>query len=194
VSRLILASASPRRRELLEGLGLSFEVRPVDIDESPRTGEQAEELVRRLAHDKAAALVNDTDALVLAADTLVVLDRRVLGKPGDEAEARAMLASLQGRDHEVLTAVALRDLASGEHRLEVDRTTVRMGPMDATRLDWYVSTGEPMGKAGAYAIQGLGALLVESIDGNYTNVVGLPLPTVRALFASLGRDLLELRA
>jgi septum formation protein len=199
VSRLILASASPRRRDLLAALGVAFEVRPVEVDESPRDGEPPEALVRRLAGAKAAAIGGDgregaAGAVVLAADTLVVLAGRVLGKPVDEAEARSMLAELQDREHEVLTGVAVRDLASGEERLEVARTRVRLGPLDAERIDWYVRTGEPMDKAGAYAIQGLGALLVDSIDGNYTNVVGLPLPTVRMLLADLGHDLMEYRS
>ncbi len=195
MSRLILASASPRRRELLEGLGLAFEVRPVDIDESPGEGEEAPALVRRLAREKAAAIENDGDSddVVLAADTLVVLDGRVLGKPVDAADARHMLGRLAGRTHTVLTGVAIRDLGSGDERVTVSSTEVTIGALDPERIAWYVSTGEPMDKAGAYAIQGLGALLVESIRGNYTNVVGLPLPAVRATLAALGRDLLEFR-
>ena len=195
MSRLILASASPRRRELLEGLGLAFEVRPVDIDESPGEGEEAPALVRRLAREKAAAIENDGDSddVVLAADTLVVLDGRVLGKPVDAADARRMLGSLAGRTHTVLTGVAIRDLGNGDERVTVSSTDVTIGALDPERIAWYVSTGEPMDKAGAYAIQGLGALLVESIRGNYTNVVGLPLPAVRATLAALGRDLLEFR-
>ena len=192
--RLVLASASPRRRRLLETLGLDFEVRPVDLDESPLDGEAPEEMVLRLARAKAEAAVGgDGSELVLAADTIVVLDGRILGKPADAADARRLLTDLQGREHAVLTGVALADSATGERRAALDRTAVRIAPLDAERIAWYVATGEPMDKAGAYAIQGIGAALVESIDGNYTNVVGLPLPTVRRLLGDLGLELLELR-
>ncbi len=195
MSRLILASASPRRRELLAGLGLDFDVRPVDIDESPREGEAPADLVRRLAHEKAAAIEpgpeDGSDPVVLAADTLVVLDGQVLGKPRDRADARRMLGELAGRRHTVLTGVELRRPSDGAERRGVASTEVEIGPLTDEQITWYVGTGEPMDKAGAYAIQGLGALLVESIRGNYTNVVGLPLPMVQSLMVELGRDLEE---
>ena len=131
---------------------------------------------------------------MLAADTVVVVDGVLLGKPRDAAEARTMLATIAGREHEVLTGIALR--ASGPPPREaasVERTRVRVASLDADEIDWYVASGEPMDKAGAYAIQGLGALLVEEVYGNYTNVVGLPLPATRRLFGQLGLDLHEFR-
>ncbi|MEM7480587.1 MAG: Maf family protein [Acidobacteriota bacterium] len=187
---LILASASPRRRELLGHLGLAFEVRPMDIDETPRLGEAPAAYVARLAAEKAAAAARDGE-WVLAADTIVVLDGEILGKPVDEADARAMLGRIAGRGHIVLTAVELRH---GVDRAgTVEHTRVRMADLSKERIAWYVATGEPMDKAGAYGIQALGALLVEEVEGNYSNVVGLPLPATGRLFEQLGADLLEFR-
>ena len=190
MTRLILASGSPRRRELLDGLGLDFLVRPVDLDESVLEGEDPVAYVGRLADAKARARAVP-DELVLAADTIVVLDGRILGKPTDPADARSMLRSIAGRRHEVLTGVAVH--AAGEERTEagVERSLVRIGEISDAEIDWYVDTEEPLDKAGSYAIQGLGALFVEVVDGNYTNVVGLPLPLTRRLFRRLGHDLLE---
>ncbi len=189
--RLVLASASPRRRELLAGLGLTPPVRPVDVDETPRDGEPAADCVLRLARAKAEAEARPGE-LVLAADTLVVLDGRILGKPAGPAEARAMLTDLAGRDHLVMTGVAVRDVDAGRTAAAVETTRVSIAPLEAARIAAYVATGEPLDKAGAYAIQGLGALFVERIDGNYSNVVGLPLPLTRRLCAELGYDLLGL--
>lgn len=188
ISRLVLASASPRRRELLASLGLAFTVRPAAIDESPLAGEAPDVYVERLAVAKARA-EGAPGELVLAADTVVALDGELLGKPAGPGEAQAMLARLAGRRHEVFTGVALRD-PDGE-RLErtVERTSVDIAPLSAERIAWYVDTGEPLDKAGAYAIQGFGALFVTHIEGNYTNVVGLPLPAVRDLFTRLGHKL-----
>ncbi|HET9229561.1 MAG TPA: Maf family protein [Thermoanaerobaculia bacterium] len=178
----MLASGSPRRRELLEGLGLRFRVRPVDLDESPLPGEAPRDYVLRLALEKATARVEPGE-LVLAADTTVVVDGEILGKPQDDEDARRMLRLLSGRDHSVLTGIALGDAA------EVDETRVRFAPLSDAEIDWYVATGEPRDKAGAYAIQGLGSLFVESVEGNYWNVVGLPVPRLYRLFARLGYDL-----
>lgn len=186
--QLILASASPRRRELLASLGLAFGVRPVAIDESPLDGEAPDAYVERLAVAKASA-EGAAGELVLAADTVVALDDELLGKPADPAEARAMLARLAGRRHEVFTGVALRDPHAERLERSVARTSVDIAPLSADRIAWYVDTGEPLDKAGAYAIQGLGALFVTHIEGNYTNVVGLPLPAVHDLFVRLGHDL-----
>ncbi len=186
--RLVLASASPRRRELLRSLGLAPLVRPVDVDETPLPGETAEQCVLRLARAKAAARAEPGE-LVLAADTLVTLDGELLGKPANADEARAMLARLAGREHLVATGVALRDGTDGRTAAGIARTRVRMAALDAGQIAGYVATGEPLDKAGAYAIQGLGAWWVEAIDGNYSNVVGLPLPLVRRLAAELGVDL-----
>jgi septum formation protein len=191
----VLASGSPRRRELLAGLDLAFTVRPADVDESPLAGEAAAACVERLALAKAvtsagaAAAAGEAAELVLAADTLVVLDGRMLGKPRDAAEARRMLASIAGREHTVLTGVALLEAPGGHRAATVEASRVRMAPMTPAELDWYVATGEPLDKAGSYAVQGKGGLFVEAVDGNYTNVVGLPLPATYRLFAALGYDL-----
>lgn len=191
---LILASASPRRRELLAGLGLRFAVRPADIDETPRDGEAPADYVRRLAQEKAAAVDEDA-ALVLAADTTVVIDGEILGKPEDQADARRMLGLLAGREHEVLTGIALcgplRETGprTASH---VESSRVRMAALSAEEIAWYAATGEPLDKAGAYAVQGLGVLFVEAVSGNHSNVVGLPIPAVYRLFAALGYDLKDL--
>lgn len=186
---LVLASASPRRRELLGGLGLRFTVRAAEIDETPRPGEDPGAYVLRLAREKARAAARPGE-LVLAADTSVVVGGEILGKPRDGEDAARMLRLLSGREHEVLTGVAVVDMA-GDGRLAsgVDRTAVRMAPLSAEEIAWYVATGEPRDKAGAYAIQGLGSLFVEAVAGNYSNVVGLPVPLVYRLFAELGVDL-----
>lgn len=187
---LILASGSPRRRELLEGLGVRFTVRAVDLDETPRPGEEPRAYVLRLAQEKAAARAAPGE-LVLAADTTVVVDGEILGKPEDAEDARRMLYSLSGRDHVVLTGITLMALDEpGRGQVsEVAETRVRMAALTPEEIAWYVGTGEPMDKAGAYAIQGLGALFVEAVEGNYSNVVGLPVPAVYRLFARLGYDL-----
>ena len=188
--RLVLASASPRRRELLTGLGLEFEVRPVDVDETPRENEEPKAFVERLAREKSQARVDSGEA-VLAADTIVTIDDRLLGKPRDDADAAAMLRRLSGRSHEVLTGVALAS-DRGEPACAIARTEVRFAPLSEDEIAWYVASGEPRDKAGAYAIQGLGAHFVESISGNYSNVVGLPLPTVYRLLGEAGIDLIAL--
>ena len=188
---LLLASGSPRRRELLAQLGLRFTVRAVDIDETPRPGETPEGYVLRLAREKAAAgaeIASAAGTLVLAADTIVILDGELLGKPADGAAARRMLGRLQGREHQVATGVALREGERVASAVEV--STVRFLPMSEGEIAWYVATGEPMDKAGAYAIQGVGGLFIEALVGNFSNVVGLPLPVVHRLFRKLGRDLL----
>jgi septum formation protein len=190
--QLILASGSPRRRLLLGELGLIFETRAVDVDESRLADEPADLMVLRLALAKANADARPEE-LVLAADTIVVLDGQVLGKPADAAEAESMLARLSGHQHEVLTGIALIDASRDRCASGLERTRVRLGSLDEATIRWYVETGEPLDKAGAYAIQGLGALFVEAISGNYTNVVGLPLPLLFRLFAELGFDLLRFR-
>lgn len=188
---VVLASGSPRRRELLQGLGIDFSVRPADLDESLLPGETPDTHVKRLAREKAAHR-SEPGELVLAADTVVVLDGQVLGKPRDPSEARTMLGRLAGRRHTVLSGVALVDGETGRSANGIARTEVQIGPMSPTEIRWYVDTGEPLDKAGAYAIQGLGAIFVEAIDGNYTNVVGLPIPLTRSLFAELDHDLVGL--
>lgn len=188
---LVLASASPRRRELLGGLGLRFTVRAAEIDETPHPGEAPDLYVLRLAREKARAAARPEE-LVLAADTSVVIDGEILGKPLNDADAARMLRLLSGREHEVLTGVAVVETAgAGAGRIVsgVDRTAVRMAQLTPEEIAWYVATGEPRDKAGAYAIQGLGSLWIEAVAGNYSNVVGLPIPRVCRLFAELGYDL-----
>ena len=188
---LVLASASPRRRELLESLDLDFTVRPASVDETANPGERPRDLVRRLAREKAEAAARDGE-WVLAADTIVVVDGAILGKPADRDEARNMLERLQGRWHLVLTGTALRPPA-GDTLHAVESTRVLFAELTPEQIDWYAATGEPDDKAGAYAVQGLGSLFILEIDGNYSNVVGLPLPTVRQLFEGAGSDVREFR-
>jgi septum formation protein len=192
--RLILASSSPRRSAILAELELDFTVRPSDADESPLPGELPEDLVRRLALAKAQARA-EAGELVLAADTIVVIDGQILGKPADPDDARAMLQRLSGREHEVWSGVALAQVTEAGLRVagRVVRTEVRIRTMTAAEIAAYVADGEPMDKAGAYAIQGWGAVYVDAIRGNYTNVVGLPIPAVAACFRELGFDLVEFR-
>jgi septum formation protein len=185
--RLVLASGSPRRRELLAGLGLAFTVRAADVDETPRPGEIPAACVRRLAVAKATAR-SEAGELVLGADTVVVLDGQLLGKPRDPAGARHMLAAIAGREHTVLTGVTLHGESDGRQETAVEASRVRMARMSSREIEWYVATGEPLDKAGSYAVQGVGALFVEAIYGNYTNVVGLPLPATCRLFRALGYD------
>ena len=162
------------------------------MDETPRPGEEPGAYVLRLAREKAQAAARPGE-LVLAADTTVVIDGEILGKPRDDEDAGRMLRLLAGREHEVLTGVALFEADAGHLAARVDRSGVRMAPLSEAELAWYVATGEPRDKAGAYAIQGLGSLFVEAVSGNYSNVVGLPVPVVYRLFAELGHDLKGLR-
>ena len=188
--RLILASASLRRAELLTSAGFSFEVAPAWIDETPYGDEPPADYVLRVARDKAAAAGSTPDlpCPVLAADTVVVADGRLLGKPTDDRDAEQMLRRLSGRVHEVYTGVVL--LAGGHQLAEVVTTRVRFVPLTDAEIHWYVATGEPHGKAGAYAIQGRASRFVDSIDGSWSNVVGLPISTVYALLKRAARDIL----
>lgn len=188
---LVLASGSPRRKELLESLDLDFTVRPAAVDETPNPGERPRDLVRRLAQEKAEAAGRDGE-WVLAADTIVVENGDVLGKPRNRDQAREMLQRLQGRWHLVLTGVALKP-PDGDTLHAVESTRVLFAELTPEQIDWYAGTGEPDDKAGAYAVQGLGSLFVLEIDGNYSNVVGLPLPTVRQLFEGAGSDVRAFR-
>lgn len=176
-SALVLASGSPRRRDLLTCAGVPFSVQPSGADEKIISGENAEDFTRRAARMKAQAVAGrlPPGTWILAADTTVVLDGTVLGKPKNEADAARMLRLLSGRNHKVLTAVVLTQ-AGGDDPLELlCETSVWFRPLDAATIGRYLSTGEPMDKAGSYGIQGRGAMLVSSIEGSYTNVVGLPL-------------------
>ncbi len=183
--RLILGSASPRRRELLAQIGVvPAEVRPADIDETPLKGEDPRRYCRRLAREKAEAVEMAADEAVLAADTIVVMGRRLLGKPADAAAARAYLRALSGRRHRVITAVALR---FGDRLIERDTVTMlRMKPLSDWDIDAYIDTGEWEGKAGAYGIQGYAARFIPWINGSYTGVVGLPLTETAGMLQTAG--------
>ena len=189
---LLLASQSPRRAEILRAVGWPFETFAVEIDESTRGGESPDSYVKRLALEKAEAAARLKHApLVLGADTTVVVDGQILGKPETDADARRMLRLLSDRWHEVLTGVALvarnsNESENGSHHVVAhERTRVRFGPLTEREIDWYVRTGEPADKAGAYAVQGYAALFIEEIEGDYWNVVGLPIRLVYKLANSL---------
>jgi len=184
--RLILASASPRRRELLAQIGIGFTVLAVEADEIPRPGETPEQYVQRVAAEKSwlARQAAGSDWPVLAADTEVVLDGEVFGKPRDFGHARAMLKRLSGREHEVLSAVSLRH--GGTHRQALSRSLVAFRPVADAEIEAYWATGEPCDKAGAYAIQGLGAVFVERLAGSFSGVMGLPVFETAALLRAAG--------
>jgi septum formation protein len=196
--RIVLASASPRRAELLTAAGFSFEVVPADVDERPRSGEAASDYVLRLARDKSAHAWRTLadrradssgerldDCRVIGADTAVVADDVILGKPGDDDEARAMLLRLSGRCHQVMTGVSVRTSTGEIARVETTHVWfLTLAPDD---LSWYISTGEGRDKAGAYAIQGLASRFIPRIDGSYPNVVGLPITLVLELLRAIER-------
>jgi septum formation protein len=191
---LVLASASPRRAELLRAAGFEFEVRPADADETVHPDELPDQYVRRVADAKAqAVLAAAGDRPVIAADTVVVVDGRILGKPVDAEDAAAMLRALSGRRHQVLTGVtvAVRASASREpggiRRLtSVEITDVEFAPLTEAEIAWYVASGEPADKAGAYAVQGRASRFVRRVEGSYSNVVGLPVAVVYRMLAELG--------
>lgn len=184
MSHLVLASGSPRRRAVLSALGLTFDVRPPEVDETVRDGESGTDAARRLAEEKAAAVAAADEELVLAADTIVVLDEHLLGKPAGREEAAEMLGRLSGREHVVITGLALR--ARNEIVSAATPTAVTFRPLDEEEIMAYVRTGEPLDKAGAYGIQGYGSALVERIEGDFFNVMGLPVPTFLDLLRALG--------
>lgn len=175
--RLVLASASPRRRELLTQAGFTFTVQTADIDESVRAGEDPVTYTSRLAQEKAAAvfatLQDVEDVVVLAADTTVAVEGHILGKPVDAEDAARMLRMLQGRRHQVMTGVAV--MSAGETEMHCETTDVFFAPMNDAEIAAYIASGEPMDKAGAYGIQGRAARWITRIEGDYSNVVGLPL-------------------
>lgn len=185
VPALHLASASPRRRDLLAGLGLEFSFGGVDLDETRLAGESPAGMVRRLALAKArAALAGRDDCAILGSDTAVVLGDRVFGKPGSEAEARDMLMALAGRTHDVLTGVAL--IHRGVEDVGMSRSEVRFREISDREAAAYWNTGEPRDKAGGYAIQGLAGIFVESLRGSYTGIIGLPLFETTRMLARAG--------
>jgi septum formation protein len=195
--QLYLASRSPRRRELLQTIGLEPRVMPTDIDERRCPGETARSQVRRLAQAKgrqAGSRLQPSDAagVVLAADTIVLIDGECLGKPADPGEARSMLQRLSGRAHEVLTGVFLTRTDDGRSTCGVECTRVYFRPYDERAVLAYVATGEPLDKAGSYGIQGCGSLLCERIEGSWSNVVGLPMERLPGWMESIGIDLWNL--
>jgi septum formation protein len=184
-SMLVLASSSPRRQELLRNAGIPFEVQPAHIPENPLPGEGARACAERLAREKALAIAEKrpTD-VVLGADTVVVVDGQILGKPTDAADAARMLRLLSGRKHEVITGVCL--LARGQCFMASETTTVTMSAISDAEIAGYVASGEPMDKAGAYAIQGVASRWIPRIEGDYSNVVGLPVALVYRMLRQIG--------
>lgn len=177
---ILLASGSPRRAEILNSVGWEFKKVVPEVDESERDGETPEDYVRRLAREKAEAVSHsDTDATVLAADTTVVVDGRILGKPDDVEHAREMLRTLSGRWHDVLTGVAI--VRSGEVKIGLERTGVKFVEVSEDEIEFLARMGNPLDKAGAYAVQAQAALFIEKINGDYWNVVGLPIGLVYRL-------------
>ena len=185
VDRIILASASPRRAELLRAAGIEFEVMPAHVDETARQGESPHAYVRRVAEAKASAVAGRGKSWpVLAADTTVVVGGRMLGKPADDADATRMLRLLSGRAHEVVTGVALSCRSS--LTTSVESTEVEFAALSQDEIAWYVTTGEPKDKAGAYAIQGYASRFITRIAGSYSNVVGLPIALVYDMLKASG--------
>ncbi len=186
MTRVILASASPRRQELLRQIGVQFEQQVAEIDETPRENESPEAYVTRLAREKARAVhvrLGDDEVPVLGADTAVVVDDEILGKPRDQAHAAAMLRKLAGREHRVLSAVAL----VGRHEAcAVSESRVRFRPLTDDEIAAYWRTGEPSGKAGGYAVQGIGAIFIEQLHGSFSGVMGLPVYETAQLLQEFG--------
>ena len=186
-NRLILASESPRRYELLKQVGLDFEVVPSNVAEDFVQAESPRDHVIRLAQAKAREVANKyPDGWVVGADTIVCINGSILGKPRGREEAVEMLRRLSGREHRVWTGFSVCHSERGESDKEVVQTAVRMKPLTSAEIEWYVHTGEPLDKAGGYAIQGIGSFMVESIQGSYTNVVGLPLCELIQMLTRLG--------
>jgi len=187
MKRIILASASPRRKELLEQIGLQFEVEPSNFDEEITPGSEPHETARKLSLGKArAAARKHRNALIIAADTFVVFGDRILGKPHTNAEAREMLRALNGQAHSVITGFTILDTETGKVLSRSMETTVHMRKLTLKEIDSYVRTKEPLDKAGGYAIQGLGTVLVERVEGDYSNVVGLPLSALAESLREFG--------
>jgi septum formation protein len=182
---IVLASASPRRQELLHNAGIAFKVHPAHIDESARPGESAKDCAERLAREKASAVAKlHRSDVVLGADTLVVIDDQVLGKPSDSADAARMLRMLSGKKHEVITGICI--VARGQCSVASETTTVHMSEVSEKEITDYIATGEPMDKAGAYAIQGIASRWIPRIEGDYSNVVGLPVALVYRMLKEKG--------
>lgn len=187
--RFILASSSPRRRELLASIGIDFDVVPSEIPEEHQPGEAPEEYVARLSRDKASAIARQhRGRWIIAADTTVLLGEQLLEKPADAQDAARMLSLIAGRTHTVYTGVTLQNVDRNYHETRVAESEVRMLPLSRQEIEWYVATGEPLDKAGAYAVQGIGAMFIDSIHGSYTNVVGLPLAMLFQMLRKAGID------
>jgi septum formation protein len=189
--QLILASSSPRRAEILRDAGIAFEIRDTQIDEAALPGETPHAMVARLAEAKARSAAAQMDVglrecIIVGADTTVELDGEILGKPRDSAHAREMLAKLSGRTHHVVTGIFLLRLSGNATRAAIENSAVTFAPLAENEIDAYVATGEPLGKAGAYAIQGLAGRYIPRIEGCYFNVVGLPLARLYAQLRELG--------
>lgn len=189
---IILASSSPRRRELLSQAGIPFTVMPADVDEeNAELSGKPEQKAEQLAYMKASAVAKKAGkGLVLGADTIVVCAGEVFGKPVDRTDARRMLAALNGREHQVITGIALLDAANGTSRIGHEVTTVRFSQLLPEEIEAYIDSEEPFDKAGSYAVQGRGALMVEGIEGCYTNVVGLPLRKLYMMLKEFGVQVL----
>jgi septum formation protein len=184
---LILASASPRREELLRSVGLKFKIIPADVDETYFQGESPRTHVRRLSRDKAGVIANQyPKALVLGADTIVVIDGQILGKPKNKKQAREMLQRLSNRRHTVFTGFTIACVSAGTSRTKVVQSTVQFKKIDPAEMAWYINSDEPYDKAGGYAAQGKGASFIQAIRGSYTNVIGLPLCEVVEELKHLG--------
>jgi len=184
-SRVVLASASPRRRDLLKLIGIAHEVRPANIDETMRPREAPRRYAERLAREKASAIATrDPDLITIGADTVVVINRKVLGKPADAADAARMLRMLSGREHTVITAVAVS--RGRKLRSAIEEVRVKFRRLRDDEIEAYIAMGEPMDKAGAYGIQGYGATIVERIEGDYFAVMGLPLVRLVGLMRDVG--------
>lgn len=192
---IVLASSSPRRYEILSRLGLDFTVDSADVEESIEANLMPDEAVKTLALRKAAAVAPHYErGIIIGADTIVVADGTILGKPADSEDALAMLLTLQGREHSVYSGYAVIDAATGKTAVGYEHTAVIFRPISEEEARSYVATGEPIGKAGAYAIQGLGAVFVREIHGDYFNVVGLPLFKLAQALKDFGLDIINVAA
>jgi septum formation protein len=193
MSKLVLASGSPRRQEILAQLGVQFEILPSDIDEVIPEGVPAAEVASHLALQKAKNVARKVGypSLVIGADTIVVLDGEILGKPSGREQAFEMLSKLAGREHDVITGVAVVDSCRGIELKDYEITRVKMKKVSRDRINKYIKTGEPLDKAGAYAVQGKASIFVEKIEGCYFNVVGLPVSKLDSMLCSIGIDLFK---
>lgn len=191
--RLILASSSPRRREIFKQIGLDFNVTDINVDETIPADLKPEEAALEIAKKKVAAAADTADdSIIIAADTIVILpDGTILGKPKDTEEAKSMLQRMQAVKHTVITAVALLDVSNGNMAAAYDKADVTFLPMTNKEIEWYVSTGEPLDKAGAYGLQEKGMLFVQKVEGSPSSVIGLPVHLLMQLFKKAGLDIFQ---